>query len=273
MTGNTSRQSLARVLVRAAAGFLLSSSILPAMCLAEAGRERIGVPILECASPTKVSKEGLILHCTIRNNGNDAILFLQSDATLDGPMDAVGYIHRMAGGRRYENVLQFGCDCRDAFEAGGLSHPWVDLTDDDLRALRYLAPGAVATIKVKLDGDAIARARMNGNNCVLRLKLVYAREPQLRSRRLRAVLPPACNELLEEAMVLSKAGGGRLIRMRMPEPGLRGVLNGCNDEVSSIFEHVFSNFVELQDSAIRPASREREEGAASGGFLRRRSGG
>jgi len=205
----------------------------------------IGVRLMcsasDCATPQVID-----LLCELENRTGEGIVISLSDATLDGPIGTPGYLHRLAGGQRYENVLQFGARHEKAFNRGSISHPWVDLTNDDMKRLRRLAAGESATVAVQVDGIEIDDSEERQIDILTRLKLIYASETRLRSLQSRSDLPDGCSKLLEASLSRDEAAEPNRIGTRRPEHGSRIVTNGCNDRISELFEHVFSNFVEVR---------------------------
>lgn len=206
---------------------------------------------LACAA-VEQETDPIRLKCDLHNQSDGDIFVLLSDAALDGPIGSANYVDRLAGGERYENVLQFGSKTGKGLDRGGMSHPWVDLTNDDLRRLQRIVAGSPMSIEISADIGAIGPNSQLAE-IVVRLKLIYVRETRLRSVQRRADLPDQCRALLDTVLRHDEGRApvsGR-IGTRRVEPGLRMLTDGCHDKISEQCEHVYSEVMAVGRSVVR----------------------
>lgn len=201
---------------------------------------------LTCSVPERPASRAIQMSCKVDNKAGEDIVILLSDAALDGPIGTPGYfLDRLPGGQRYENVLQFGIGPKKGFNRTSFSHPWVDLTDDDLGRLRRIAADESVTVEIQVDLDGIEQLATQ-EEILVRLKLVYATEAKLRSVQLRSDVSESCRQLLGRSLKEARVSDSDQLGTRRLEPGLKMLLDGCHDRISDQFEHVYSVILDVR---------------------------
>src|SRR5262249_28606258 len=148
---------------------------------------------------------------------------------VDGPLGRKKYLDKYPNGSRYENVLQYAASMHDIEHAGSV-HARVDLTDGDIEELRKVDAHNSMTIDVKVNV-----ARLQPQKVFIRLKLLYARERDLRSV-LEATKPYPCSNVLATLLEETAKGTEKVeIGARIVRPGIKALSDGCHDRISARF--------------------------------------
>ncbi len=185
----------------------------------------------------------VILTCTIQNPCTTDIFVLTSPLTLEGPRSDQPLPRRHTSGDRYENVFEYDRGVGNLQEEGVLFDPWVIPTPEEISAMLKVAGGQTASLSVNWKpGSALFKASPE-MWWIIRIKLIYLSESRLNSLRNDDQLRAACpgRPLKEIETTLRTWSSTVPFKTREWREG-RGYESGlCDDALSLIFEHLYSN--------------------------------
>lgn len=203
---------------------------------------------LICSDP-KVSNDSLVLYCRLRNTFDQEIFISMGPAILEGPLSGQepfsgeeNYIYFFVGGDRYENVLQYHRAEVGDLDMPILFKPCVHMNAEDITKLTRIPQGNLLEIEVQWEfGEGVVFA--SGEEWLVLLKIIYITTDSINRLLKREDLSESCcapfNRTLDSEEHLSSlklvaipAGAGR-----------RCNYDGCANEVSLEFRHMYSNTV------------------------------
>ena len=227
---NSARPLSAGILVRL--GVLLLG-VVPISAKGEAGKDDIAK--LQCLPSSELGR----LDCVLSVGLDGDIFVLESPFVLEGPLGEDGYVYRLVSRDRWENTLEYGFPRVEKLGGRILFKPTVYLSQEETGQLFKARAGESVSFAITLEPFE-KELLEKSSRWLVRPKVVAVRESNLNALLTHEALAPDCRERVTRILGSDRAVP-ESVGVRFPGPGPKQGVDGCTEEISGAFEHIFSD--------------------------------